>query len=275
MRAPPHIDQLSLAGEDVGTGGAYPPLGFIPVWDAELGNGDHFGLYWLYGREQYEPIVCDMLHDEWGMKIAFSSVEVFIEWLNANDWERGETEVDDSRFVPRRFRETKPKLADEPEQAIAELRLICDEFPESTEYWHTLAGQLRRVGDLQGAHMAAIHAYASNWVFGMPDSGTLRMLQTAEGQLDDPLVVRSRRLTTKYGGTKENDNYVLLKECVSEYLLSSNPVLGLILNQNYGYMMSGETTAFQDRYSFDRSEWLEDQIRLSEEYLGDSRTRFQ
>lgn len=275
MRAPPQIERLSLAGEDVGYGGVYPPLGFVPVWDAELGNGDHFGLYWPYGLEQCEPIVCDMLHDEWGMQIAFSRVDVFIEWLDANDWMRGDNEVDDPSCVPRRFRDAKQKLAEHSEEVIEELRDICDDFPESSECWHALASQLRRAGDLQRCHAAAIHAFASNWAFGLPDSGTLRMLQTAQGKVKDPLVERSDRLTTKYGGTKENDNYVLIKECIDEYLSTDNPVLGLLLNQNYAYMMSGETVSFQDRYSFNRDEWLEEQVRLCQEYLGDSRTRFQ
>lgn len=56
MKAPAQIDALSLAGHDFATGGAYPPLGFRPVLDAELGNGDYFGLYWPYGREGRDPI---------------------------------------------------------------------------------------------------------------------------------------------------------------------------------------------------------------------------
>jgi hypothetical protein len=275
MKAPRQLDRLSLAADDVGTGGAYPPHGFIPVWDAELGNGDYFGLYWPYGREKHEPIVCDMLHDEWRLQIAFSSVAVFIDWLVANDWERGDTTVDDDSFVVRRYQEAKSKLPNEPEQAIRELRQICEDFPESTEYWQTLASQLRRVGDTPGSHVAAIRAFASNWAFGMPDDATLRMLRSANGQIDDPLVSRSGNLTVKYGGTKENSNYVLLKECITEYLSSPNPVLGLLLNQNYGYMMSGETTAFQDRYSFEGKGWLEEHSRLCEEYLGDARIHFQ
>lgn len=273
MKAPAQIAELSLAGQDVGTGGTCPPLGFRPVWDAELGNGDYFGLYWPYGHEDREPIVCDMLHDEWGMEVAFSSVESFVEWLQLNGRQRGEVEVEDSALVGRRFRELKPLLHDQPEEAVSKLRTICDDFPESAEFWFTLASQLRRIGNHAGCHAAAVRAFTSNWAFGMPPDGTLRMLQNAKNQTDDPLVKRSGHLTRQYGGTKENSNYQLLKECIAEYLSSTTPVLGLLLNQNYGYMMSMETTSFQERNQFDPIEWLETHSQLCAKYTGDSRTQ--
>lgn len=273
MRAPTELNSLSLASNDVGTGGTYPPLGFWPVWDAELGNGDYFGLYWPYGFEDREPIVCDMLHDEWGLEVSFSSVASFLQWLELNDGHRGDIEVKDSTFVVRRFRDVKPLLRDQPEEAVSKLQEICDDFPESSEYWYTLAGQLRRIGDHVGCHTAAIRAFASNWSFGMPPHGTLKMLQNAKGHVEDPLVAKSEQLSAQYGGTKENPNYDLLKNCIDEYLSSSTPTLGLLLNQNYGYMMSMETTAFQDRYDFDRATWIKEHSSLCSKYVGDSRTQ--
>ena len=190
MKAPPEIDALSLAGGDVGTGGAYPPLGFQPVWDAELGNGDYFGLYWPYGREDREPVVCDMVHDEWGLELAFSGVAVFAEWLKLNDGCRGDVPVEDPGFVPRRFQEVRAILRNQPEEAVSQLRGICEDFPESAEYWYALAAQLRRIGDQSGSHFAAVRAFASNWAFGMPPEGTLRLLQNAHGRIEDPLARR-------------------------------------------------------------------------------------
>lgn len=273
MKAPSQLDSLSMAGDEVGTGGTYPPLGFRPVWDAELGNGDYFGLYWPYGCEEKEPIVCDMLHDEWGLQVAFSSVAIFIEWLELNDGYRGDVVANDPGFVGRRYQEAKSLLGNQPEQAISKLQQLCEDFPESAEYWFTLAGQLRRTGDTCGCHAAAVRAYTSNWAFGMPPDGILRLLKNAKGHIDDPLVARSEELSTIYGGTKENSNYIVLKDCIDEYLSSATPVFGLRLNQNYGYMMSMETTSFQERNAFDPQEWLDEHIRLCEEYVGDSRTR--
>ena len=55
MKVPEGMEELSLAEDGIGAGGAYPPLGFKPFLEAELGNGDYFGLYWPYGREDREP----------------------------------------------------------------------------------------------------------------------------------------------------------------------------------------------------------------------------
>ncbi len=70
------------------------------------------------------------------------------------------------------------------------------------------------------------------------------MLQNANGQIKDPLVTWSEQLSMQNGGTKENSNDGIHKECIAEYLSSSTPTRGLLLNQNYGYMMFMETMAF-------------------------------
>lgn len=272
MKAPGRIKELSLADKAIGVSGTYPPLGFLPVFDAELGNGDYYGLYWPYGREDREPIVCDMVHDEWSLQIAFSSVPIFVNWLELNDHERGEAEVDDPQHAPTRFAALRPLLRDQPNEAISDLRSICDDFPECSEYWYTLATQLRRVGDHASSHAAAVRAYASNWAFGAPPQGTLRMLQTSKVETKDPLTMRSRELFEKFGGTKENSNYPILKECIEEYLASDMPLLGLLLNQNYGYTMSMETVSFRERYQFEPKQWITEHSELCAKYLGDSRT---
>lgn len=82
MKPPQNIDALSLADDDVGANGIYPPLGFKSVWDAEPGNGDRYGLYWPYGKEDQDPIICDMIHDEWRLEVAFSSVRSLSDGLS-------------------------------------------------------------------------------------------------------------------------------------------------------------------------------------------------
>lgn len=272
MKASPQLTDFSRA-DSTGVVGTYPPLGFLPVLDAELGNGDYLGFYWPYGHEDREPLVCEMLHDEWGMRLAFSSAAIFLEWLAINDGDRGDQTIDDPELVVPRFQGVKPLLQQHPEEAISRLKAICEDFPECAEYWFTLAGQLRRVGDLDGAGHAAIRAFASNWSFGMPPNGVLKMLQNAKGHVDDPLVACSDRLPMKFGGEKENTCYHVIKDCIDAYLSSSTPVLGLLLNQNYGYMMSMETVSFQERYHFDRTTWINDHSQLCSQYLGDSRTQ--
>ncbi len=272
MKLAEGIEKLSLAEDEIG--GAYPPLGFKPVLEAEGGNGDYFGLYWPYGREGQEPIVCDMLHDEWAIEVAFSRLSVFLRWLDSNDWTRGDVPVEDPLLVTTRFRKMKALVQDDPAEVIPNLQAICTDFPECSEYWFFLARQLRRIGDHEGSAEAAIRTFASNWAFGMPPHGTLRMLHNAKKSnrlANDPLVARSSELRMKWGGAKENTDYYILKSCIGEYLSSETPVLGLLLNQNYGYMMETETVAFQERYGFDSSSWIQEHSDLCSKHLGDSR----
>lgn len=57
----------------------YPPIGFCSFADHELGNGDTFGLYWPFGREAREPIICEIWHDEGALVPMFSSLSAFLD----------------------------------------------------------------------------------------------------------------------------------------------------------------------------------------------------
>ncbi|EJP7753381.1 tetratricopeptide repeat-containing protein, partial [Escherichia coli] len=46
------------------------------------------------------------------------------------------------------------------------------------------------------------------------------------------------------------------------------------LLHNYAWIMSSETTAFQERYDFNIDEWRAKFRQLCLEYFGDSRTQF-
>jgi hypothetical protein len=90
--------------------GPYPPSGFAAVSDADLGNGDCFGLYWPLGQEGEEPIVCDMAHDSWTMIPCFSnSTKLQIGWI-ANDYTRGDCEIEDLDFAPASYAQGKGLL---------------------------------------------------------------------------------------------------------------------------------------------------------------------
>jgi tetratricopeptide (TPR) repeat protein len=274
MKPPTNIAQLSLHSVDYSLG-PYPSLGFVPISEGELGNGDYYGLYWPMGRETAEPVVCDMYHDEWSLKLSFSSVEKFIEYLKLNDWQRGEIEVQDENFAPYYYRKAKLCFSDNNvEDAINYLSLAVESFPENCEYWFSLAGQLRRIGDHKKSLEAAVNAFVSNWAFELPPQNTLRMLQnkTARELLpDDPIVKRADELTQSFGGVKENANYPLLKDAVDEYLLQGENIKGLSLYQNYAYMMYTETSSFQDRYNFNLDAWREEYAQLCNEKLSDNR----
>lgn len=274
MKVPNGIEKVSLSKSDMSFG-PYPPLGFVPLFDAELGNGDYFGLYWPLGKENEEPIVCDMLHDEWALEPSFSSLEKFIEWLSLNDWKRGDEEVVDERLSTVIF--TKAKLlysGSDIESAIELLNKACINFPEVSEYWHALSSQSKRVGDIERSANAALKALNSNWVFGFPAQGVIRSLrspQFREALNKDPIMQRIDEFELSFGGVKENSIYPIIYECIQEYLNNEQFIDGLMLYQNYGYMMYSETGAFQERYNFDLKSWQSDYSELCLSYLGDNR----
>jgi len=274
MKVPIVVNQLSISKSDVPLG-PYPSLGFVPVSEAELGNGDYYGLYWPLGMEDSEPMVCDMLHDEWALKPSFSSVQKFIEWLALNDWERGEEEIEDEELSSALFFKAKALYAgSNVDSAIVLLKQACNNFPEASEYWFALSSQLRRVGKLEESANAALNAFHSNWVFGRPVQGVLRTLQQAQNVEilgDDPLMQRIESLSLDFGGTKENPAYPIMYECVQEYFNNGQVIKGLMLYQNYAYMMYSETGSFQERYGFELQKWQSEYSKLCLKYLGDNR----
>ena len=274
MKNPTNIDKLSVHSIEYALG-PYPPLGFVPTSEAELGNGDYYGLYWPLGRENEEPIVCDMLHDEGSLELSFSSTNKFIEYLDLNDWFRGENEVIDENFAPNYYQKAKNFLSENNvDEAIKYLNLTVKSFPEDCEYWFSLASQLKRVGKNEDSMIAAVNAFIGNWVFNLPPQGVLRMLQNKNAKVilpNDPVIRLANDLSLGFGGQKENKNYPLLKECIDEYLGQEENIKGLSLYQNYAYMMSSETISFQERYDFNLSEWQNEYSELCKVKLGDNR----
>jgi len=274
MKKPANIDKLSPHSIEYALG-PYPPLGFVPVSDAELGNGDYYGLYWPIGKENEYPVVCDMFHDEGSIKLAFSSTEKFLEWLDINDWERGENDVSDEDFAPFHYQTAKTLLSNnDVEGAIESLNQAISSFSEDSDYWFSLSSQLKRVGDHEASAIAAVNAFVSNWSFSFPSAGVLRILQNKsvlEMMPSDPVVKRAGSLTMNYGGEKENSNYALLRDCIEEYLTLGDNIKAITLYQNFAYMMSSETTSFQERNKFDLSEWRNEFSELCLSKLGDNR----
>ena len=274
MKIPNGIEKVSWSKSDIPLG-PYPTLGFVTLQDAALGNGDYFGLYWPLGRENQEPIVCDMFHDEWTLKPCFSNVEKFIEWLILNDWERGDEEIEDDQLSASIFTQAKALYSgSNVEAAIDLLNKACTSFPEVSEYWFALSSQSRRVGDVETAANAALKALNSNWVFGFPAQGVIRSLRSPdfrEALSRDPIIQRIDDFELNFGGVKENAIYPIIYECVQEYFKREKFIDGLMLYQNYAYMMYSETGAFQARYNFDLKSWQSEYSKLCLKYLGDNR----
>ena len=78
MKQPPEFDRLSVMNWEPSQDRlwVYPPIGFCKVQNGEWGNGDFYGLYWPYGREGREPIVCEMVHEEFNQIPVQAQVDV-------------------------------------------------------------------------------------------------------------------------------------------------------------------------------------------------------
>ena len=275
MKLPAKGSSLSLCLDQDEAPAFYPPLGFVPVAEAQLGNGDSFGLYWPFGGEDGPPIVCETLHDEWRLVIRFSDVPTFMKWLEANDYEWGEEEVPDPDLCTTRYQKAMRQVGGNPETAIEELGEVCHHFPEIATHWASLGQQRLRLGDREGALDAGVRSICSNWCFGRAPESALRSLRSVGDESRDPLAKRSADLTLRFGGKKENSDYRLIRESAFEYLQSPTPTLGLLLMHNYGLVMSQETTAFQERYEFDAHAWQEELLKACRQHLGSDRLTVQ
>jgi hypothetical protein len=177
MKLPAEIKEINIyADKNVG---AYPPNGFIEFGEGALGNGDCFGLYWELGKEDQEPMICEMQHEEGTIVPSFSSLKKFLEWYELNDQDWGEEEVDDENFMFNYLNKGNEFLKqNKPELAIEQFKLSIENFGESSETWFKLAGQQKRVGNELEFQKSIINSILSNWAVEFPSQNSIRFLKT-------------------------------------------------------------------------------------------------
>lgn len=264
----------------------YPPLGFCPIAEHQLGNGDTFGLYWPIGREDSEPIVAETYHDAWSIQPHFSSLDRFLAATANTDDLDGE--YDDDSLVG------TPSLEEDPQSpaaclfaarehlksqgvdaAIACLETAVTLLPEYSEAQALLSAQYRRVGQMDAAIKSAIQAIISPPCFGPPPVQVMNWLsRQSSGPSDiesDPIWANRKRLTLKFGGVKNNDEYTILRDAIEQYLANSAFVPAMTLMQTYAQLMYSETGSFQERYGFVPKEFVSWQCDVADSLYGMSR----
>jgi tetratricopeptide (TPR) repeat protein len=258
----------------------FPPLGFLPFSEGEFGNGDSFGLYWPIGREKEEPLVAETWHDEWRVQPTYSSLHHFLLALErAEDETPAPLELNEDPRSPRQcfFEAQKLTSAGELESAQVLLERSVEFLPEFTDALSALWSLYVRTGRTDLAGDIAIRAVISPPSFGLRAFKPLRWLRSARVPTelrDDPLWKRREAVTLEFGGTKQNENYPLLLEAIEEYLEQQRYERALTLMQTYGEFMSSETTAFQERYGFDRPSFVARQVEVSAKLPGGPRNAF-
>lgn len=257
MKLPEKINEVSANSEiEIGV---YPPNGFLQFDEASLGNGDHFGFYWEFGKENQEPIICEIIHDEGIIVPRFSSLDKFIEWYELNDSDWGEKEIEDEDFVMNFINKGNEYLKqNNPEKAIEFYQRSTDSFGELSENWFKLASQYKRIGNELDFQKSIINSIISNWAIEFPSQNALRMIKSLnpmEELKSHPLIINHKNLEFDFGGKKENKDYLIIREIINGLNEIGDVNRALLMEQNYALMMYWETSSFQERYNFNLDEW--------------------
>lgn len=260
MKIPKNINKITVNSEI--EKGAYPPNGFLMFDEACLGNGDYFGLYWEFGKENEYPIICEIEHDNGIITPRFSSLNKFLEWYELNDYDWGEKEIVDEKFILEYLKKGNEYVKNNnPEKAIEQYKLGTKSFGELSKIWLKLAAQQRRLGNQDEFQKSIIKAFLSNWTFGIPSENTIRIIRNLKPIPEfenHPLIKYKDELIFKFGGTKENSIYLTLKKMINELFENGIFKEALMLEQNYALMMNWETISSQKRYGFDYEKWKDE-----------------
>lgn len=283
MKVPESINSVSLSYNQYEV--PYPPLGFLPFLEHQLGNGDTFGLYWPIGCEDREPIVAETYHDEFSLVPHFSSLDKFIE-LTPEDSFSEEDEEDSFPGTPTYEQDPKSPAAcfqkakeclqsRDLSTAIEHLKNCVAILPEYEEAQSLLCTQYRRIGENDLAVATAIQAFISPIYFGNSSSKLVGWLAKQTNCPDeyknDPIWLNRNRPFKKFGDSKENDEYLFLKDAIVQYIDQSEFVSAMKLMQKYAGCMYQETVSFQERYNFNLEDFITWQKNIAEIQYGNKR----
>jgi hypothetical protein len=251
----------------------YPPRGFAAFEDHSLGNGDTFGLYWPIGMEDQAPLVSELIHDEWAMVPAFSSLTAFLritESLDEADHAECPAFNDDESSPYACFVAAREAVANgSVDEACALLRRAVERLPEYTAALSVLSAQCLRLGMHDEACRVAVRAVRSPPSFGRGVdlsrtwSWISRQTHGPDDLADDPIWLRRTALAAApRGGSKQNDVYVALADAAEAYAARGHMSAALSLWQAYGEFMWRETVSFMERYGFTEAAHRERQRSL-------------
>ncbi|KQW54166.1 tetratricopeptide repeat protein [Variovorax sp. Root411] len=277
MLFPPQISEVSL-DQDWRYSTPYPPLGFRPFAEGELGNGDTFGLYWPVGLEAREPIVVENWHASWRIQPTYSSLSSFLAALAraGDDYPEPPSLDEDARSPRALFELAKQKVqAQAVDDAVRFLEEAVDVLPEYTDALCLLWAQYVRLGRREEALAVALRAIIAPPSFGSRATKPLRWLQgqASASTIDgDPIWQARALLKLSYGGAKENGDYAVYRTAIEAYLDASQYVHACVLMQTYAELMGAETIAFQERLGFVQADFVAFQLAVSGRLLNGPRS---
>lgn len=287
MKLPDRISEITLHNIYSEAGGYPYPLGFHPFTECASDEGDVFGLYWPVGMEEQPPLVVLRWHDSWDMIPLSSSLEQFLDWcslVREDDGSKDSRECQPS-YPPVSTDPLSPlsqfsnaleaRKQDKQNKAIAFLENALHALPEYTAASSLLHNQYRRVGDHDSALRTALKSIISPPSFGWMDDHLVPWLKIQESCPNDvaldPIWTNRNRLIGRYGGTKENENYLVFDEAIQCYVEIGESWKAIVLSITYGELMCRETSSFRARYGFEREMFLPNLRALIRQVGGSSR----
>jgi tetratricopeptide (TPR) repeat protein len=259
MKLPNNIDKVNLLEPD--DFWIFPPIGFLEIEEADNGAGDNYGLYWELGKENGEPIICSKRHEEFLLVPEFVNLNSFLAWYEETEGQESpRIDLKDTTFFLNLFNKSKVLTkTGKTEEAIQTLEKSIQLFGEYCDSWTLLAENYYKTTEVDKAENSSLNSIITNYAFGLPSKKCIEQFNRIDpiGQLkDNPLVKRKDGLLL--GGDFANPfsvDYEKLLEAIEEFKEIGDLKTALLLEQNYGYLMSFEQEETKEKYRYNETEW--------------------
>ncbi|MDW7690860.1 hypothetical protein R9C00_21120 [Flammeovirgaceae bacterium SG7u.111] len=249
MNYPSEINQVTPINGEISF---FPPSGTTLFEMGNDGAGNYYGLYWQIGREDQEPIVVWMNHEEFTLEPVQTNLN---EFLNNYDNESSELtsypSLKDEQYFLSCFQRGKVKSRKDKNEAVRLFKLASDLFPEFSDSWFWLF-KLTEEENIEHKINYAIRTICSNWTFGLPNKQAVDFIvqsRTNGITYDDPIfnIISSSSNTSELLNLKVDA--VEFYEIATQYKLKGDFVNYLLMLQNYSYFSN------LSRSEFDSERW--------------------
>lgn len=259
MKLPNNIDKVTLS--ESADFWIFPPIGFLEIKEADNGTGDNYGLYWELGKENDEPIICSKRHEEFLLFPEFVNLKSFLAWYEETEGQESpRIDLKDTTFFLNLFNKSKVLTkTGKTDEAIQTLEKSIQLFGEYCDSWTLLAENYYKVNEFEKSENASLNSIITNYTFGLPSKKSIEQFNRIDpgGNLkDNPLVKRKDGLLLS--GDFANPfsvDYGKLLEAIEEFTEIGDLKTALLLEQNYGYLMSFEQVETKQKYKFNDSDW--------------------
>lgn len=261
MKFPNDIERFTITKNNYGI---FPPIGYLSIEETDDGAGDHFGLYWEIGKEDNTPIVCAAIHEESLLVPAFKDFTAFIDWFEEETGgQEGPTmNLNDNEFFLSLTNKGKILTKNgKHDDAIQKLERAVFLFSEYSEAWYWLADNYYKTGQKDKADGAILNSISSNYFFGLPSKKTIdRFIEMDPTDKLNKHPIVKRRTELIRGGdfaTPFSMDYDIVLEIVGELRSINDYKTAMLMQQNYGLLMTSETDDTIRRHDFDSLRWFE------------------